>query len=95
MSLSERFNKSTLTSMKLDELQNLAQTYNIEIKTVSQKTNKQINKKKAILMDEIMEFKKKEDIESYEKDTGSDFIEEMLLVKELNEKINTLMIINI
>ena len=91
MSLYERFNKSTLTSMKLDELQNLAQTYNIEIKTVSQKTNKQINKKKAILMDEIMEFKKKEDIESYEKDTGSDFIEEMLLVKELNEKINTLM----
>ena len=119
MSVSERFNKSTLTSMKLGELQNLAQTYDIEIKTVSQKTNNQINKKKAILIDEIMEFKKKDDdvpdtifvernieeindgddkfnkfkeaVESYEKETGSDFIEEILLVKEMNEKMNTLM----
>ena len=99
MSVSEEFNKSTLTSMKLVELQRLAQTYKIEIKTVSQRTNNKINKKKATLIDEIMEVKKKDDnryneikecVDSYEKENGSDFIKDIIHVKKMNEEINSI-----
>jgi hypothetical protein len=79
-------------SMKLIELQNIAESLGIETKTVSEKTSKKINKKKVVLIKEIENFDKNEGNLDYSKwrDTK---IESIPLSKEealtLKNRINT------
>ena len=68
MSISERSMKNIYYSKKLHELQNIAKSFGIEPKIISDKTGKSINKKKAILIDEIVIFRMTEQIKQKSKE---------------------------